>query len=101
MGRLWGLVISTQNHRNVTSKMLYYLVHLVGRLLRVRGVRGSRVPGNVFAFGSYVVATGMVLPGAIPYGPRAMPHNSRLFLDTPPLYILRRALDLPPRVPSP
>ena len=58
------------------SNMLYYLVDLVGRLLRVRGARDSGV--TVFAFRTYAETTGIILRGDISYGPRAMPHNSLL-----------------------
>ena len=72
LDRFWILVISTVNHRDIKRNMLYYLVHLVGRLLRVRRVRDSCV--MVFAFGVYVETKGTILPGDISYVPRAMPH---------------------------
>ena len=43
LNSFWILVISTENYRAFMRNMLYYLVHLVGTLLRVRGVRdGTR-----------------------------------------------------------
>ena len=84
--RFWVLVISTQNHRDIMSNMLYYLVYLVGKLFRVRGVRDSRVP--VFTFGVYVEKTGMFLLGDISYVPWSMPHNSLLHVTLHVLYFL-------------
>ena len=63
----------------------YYLVHLVGRLLTVQGVRDSGV--TVFAL-AYVETTGIILTGDISYGPRAMPHNLLLHLTLYVLYFL-------------
>ena len=57
--------------------MLYYLVHVVGRLLRVRGVRDSCV--TVFTFGVYVETKGIILTGDISCVPWAMPHIIHLF----------------------
>ena len=37
LDRFCILVISTENHRDIKRNMLYYLVHIVGGLLRVRG----------------------------------------------------------------
>ena len=84
LDRFWILVISTVNHRDIKRNMLYYLVHLVGRLLRVRRVRDSCV--MVFAFGVYVETKGTILPGDISYVPRAMPHI--IHFDTSILHLL-------------
>ena len=55
LGRFGFLVISTQNHRDMMRNMLYYVVHLVGRLLRVRSVRDSCV--TIFTAKEIRVAT--------------------------------------------
>ena len=77
LDRFWILVISTENHRDIKRAMLYYLVHVVGRLLRVRGVRDSCV--TVFTFGVYVETKGIILTGDISCVPWAMPHIIHLF----------------------
>ena len=97
-------MISTQNHSDIMRNMLYYLVHLVGRLLRVRRVRDSCV--TVFTFGVYVEIKGIILPGDISYGPQAMQHSSlhvTLYNILLVLYsgIFYSVAASTPRVPSP
>ena len=81
LGRFWVLVISTQNHRDImnNTSMLYRLVHLVRRLLRVRGVRHSCV--TPFAFGAYVETQASFSRGIchILYEPRVTHNNSLCF----------------------
>ena len=43
---------------------------------------------TVFAFRAYVETKGIVLPGDISYGPRAIPHNSPLLFLHVTLYVL-------------
>ena len=66
------MLVSTENHRDIMRNMFYYLVHLVGRLLRVRSLRDGCVTLTVFTFRVYVETIGIILPGDISYGP----HNS-------------------------
>ena len=104
LNSFWILVISTENYRAFMRNMLYYLVHLVGRLLRVRRVRDSCV--TVFTFGVYIEIKGIILPGDISYGPQAMQHSSlhvTLYNILLVLYsgIFYSVAASTPRVPSP
>ena len=67
LDRLWILVISTENHCEIMRNMFHYLIHLVGRLLRERGVGDSCV--TVFTFGVYVETKGTILPVDTSNGP--------------------------------
>ena len=69
----------TFNHRDIMSNMLYYLVHLVGRLLRVQGVRDSCVTVFGTYFGAYVATTCVFLPVDKSHGP-PVTHNNYLRL---------------------
>ena len=69
---MFWMLVSTENHRDIMRNMFYYLVHLVGRLLRVRSLRDGCVTLTVFTFRVYVETIGIILPGDISYGP----HNS-------------------------
>ena len=60
--------------------MLHYLIHLVGRLLRVRGVRYSCV--TVFTFGVYVETRDYSPGGHFICTAGHAPHNSLRYFYT-------------------